>query len=601
MIYGPLNGKMAEFEYDCRNRLVSAGGISYEYDAENNRISQTENGAKTEYVVDSNSSSLTRILTAEKEGDTTYYIYGIGLIAQENGNEYLIYHFNNIGSTEAVTNIDGEIVETFDYGPYGELLSENKCSIMFLYNGELGVATDSNGLYYMRARYYNPEIKRFINQDVMTGSIVNTPTLNRYAYVNGNPISLNDPFGLSPFLNWLDGITGHDILDLLGMLPGIGFVFDGINAAWYAQEGDYYNAACSLVSALPGAGDALGVFAKTGKSCKLVTAFHKTGSAGNLMIGSYELGKTADKYISGDASFTWEEIKGDLFKVAMTGTSMWGSAKDFGTSYCFVAGTLVTTEDGQEPIEEIEVGDKVLSEDETTGEVAVKTVTETYINETDELIHIGVNGETISATPTHPFYVDKLGWTLARSLRAGDVLVLSNGELVTVEWVQHEILESPIKVYNFEVQDFHTYFVGQSSVLVHNDCEKSRLPRSNGDWDGIPGESNWKSSNNAVNKITNGESLPFKNGRPDFSKWSKGSLNFKSGVLTGTDKDFRLVYKEIKKNMEFRSQKEAKKWLKNKGLTPHHSSLTEIQLIPTDLHANIPHIGSASDLRILNN
>ena len=470
MIYGPLNGKMAEFEYDCRNRLVSAGGISYEYDAENNRISQTENGAKTEYVVDSNSSSLTRILTAEKEGDTTYYIYGIGLIAQENGNEYLIYHFNNIGSTEAVTNIDGEIVETFDYGPYGELLSENKCGIMFLYNGELGVATDSNGIYYMRARYYNPEIKRFINQDVMTGSIVNTPTLNRYAYVNGNPISLNDPFGLSPFLNWLDGITGHDILDLLGMLPGIGFVFDGINAAWYAQEGDYYNAACSLVSALPGAGDALGVFAKTGKSCKLVTAFHKTGSAGNLMIGSYELGKTADKYISGDASFTWEEIKGDLFKVAMTGTSMWGSAKDFGTSYCFVAGTLVTTEDGQEPIEEIEVGDKVLSENELTGEVAVKTVTETYINETDELIHIGVNGETISATPTHPFYVDKLGWTLARSLRAGDVLVLSNGELVTVEWVQHEILESPIKVYNFEVQDFHTYFVGENGVFVHNGC-----------------------------------------------------------------------------------------------------------------------------------
>ena len=222
-----------------------------------------------------------------------------------------------------------------------------------------------------------------------------------------------------------------------------------------------------------------GAFSKAGKSCRLLTAFHKTGSAGNLMIGSYELGKTADKYISGDASFTWEEIKGDLFKVAMTGTSMWGSAKDFGTSYCFVSGTLVTTEDGQEPIEEIEVGDKVLSEDETTGEVAVKTVTETYINETDELIHIGVNGETISATPTHPFYVDKLGWTLARSLRAGDVLVLSNGELVTVEWVQHEILESPIKVYNFEVEDFHTYFVGENGIFVHNGCGKEEVSTNN--------------------------------------------------------------------------------------------------------------------------
>lgn len=468
MIYGPLNGEMAEFKYDCRNRLVSAGGISYEYDAENNRISQTENGVKTEYVVDSDSSSLTRILTATKGDDTTSYIYGIGLIAQENGGEYLIYHFNNIGSTEAVTNLDGEIVETYDYGPYGELLSENNCGIIFLYNGELGVATDSNGLYYMRARYYNPEIKRFINQDVMTGSITNSPTLNRYAYVNGNPISLNDPFGLSPFLNWLDGITGHDVLDLLGTIPGVGFVFDGINAAWYVAEGDYFNAACSLVSALPGVGDAVGVFAKGGKACKIVGAFHKAGAAGNMLIGTYTFGNIAEKYITGEASFTWDEIKGDLFTVAMTGSSMWGSAKDFGTSYCFVAGTLVTTEDGHKPIEEIQVGDKVLSEDELTGEVALKEVYATSVSETDEFYHIHVNGEEIVATGTHPFYVYKFGWTTARALRAGDVLVLSNGELVTVEWIDHEILESPINVYNFEVEDFHTYFVGKSGILVHN-------------------------------------------------------------------------------------------------------------------------------------
>lgn len=109
---------------------------------------------------------------------------------------------------------------------------------------------------------------------------------------------------------------------------------------------------------------------------------------------------------------------------------------------------------------------------EDTNQIAFKQVTNTFVNETSELEHIHVNGETITATPEHPFYVDKLGWRLADNLRAGDVLVLSNGEVVTVEWVQHEILEQPVKVYNFEVQDYHTYFVGQNSVLVHNTCNK---------------------------------------------------------------------------------------------------------------------------------
>ena len=65
-------------------------------------------------------------------------------------------------------------------------------------------------------------------------------------------------------------------------------------------------------------------------------------------------------------------------------------------------------------------------------------------------------------------YVLHKGWTSAIDLRAGDILVLSNGEYVIVEKVQHEILESPVKVYNFEVQDFHTYYVTNTGVLVHN-------------------------------------------------------------------------------------------------------------------------------------
>ena len=83
-----------------------------------------------------------------------------------------------------------------------------------------------------------------------------------------------------------------------------------------------------------------------------------------------------------------------------------------------------------------------------------------------------VNGEEILTTPGHPFYSPVKGWTNAVHLRAGDILVLVNGEYVVVEKVQHELLEAPIHVYNFNVEGFHTYFVTNCGVLAHNMCEK---------------------------------------------------------------------------------------------------------------------------------
>ena len=140
---------------------------------------------------------------------------------------------------------------------------------------------------------------------------------------------------------------------------------------------------------------------------------------------------------------------------------------------CFVAGTQVQTEDGPKPIEEIQVGDLVWAWDEETGDTALKPVLETYVNETDELVHVWARGEEIVCTPSHPFYSPVKGWTDAVHLRAGDILVLVNGEYVVVEKVQHEILESPVTVYNFQVADYHTYYVASSGVLVHNSCKAS--------------------------------------------------------------------------------------------------------------------------------
>ena len=143
---------------------------------------------------------------------------------------------------------------------------------------------------------------------------------------------------------------------------------------------------------------------------------------------------------------------------------------------CFIAGTLIQTADGACAIEEIEEGMLVYAADPESGELGLRRVVNTFKKTTNELIHVSVNGEEIVTTPTHPFWRPKHGWTKAVELRAGDILLTSNGEYVVVEQVQHEILEAPVEVYNFEVEDFHTYYVGVSSVLVHNKCDATFVP-----------------------------------------------------------------------------------------------------------------------------
>ena len=165
---------------------------------------------------------------------------------------------------------------------------------------------------------------------------------------------------------------------------------------------------------------------------------------------------------------------GDVLKVGLTSSIMAGGMKEvmqsIGLCNCFIAGTLVATETGYVTIENIKAGDLVWAHDPETGETALKPVVQTFRNETTEWIHVTVNGETLTCTPEHPFYVPQKGWTSAIDLRAGDRLQLLNGEYVVVEQVQHELLESPETTYNFEVEDFHTYYVGDEPVLVHNQC-----------------------------------------------------------------------------------------------------------------------------------
>ncbi|RKZ48829.1 MAG: hypothetical protein DRR08_31410, partial [Candidatus Parabeggiatoa sp. nov. 2] len=196
MRFGPLSGGMANFAFDSRNRLVAAGNTAYRYDAENQRTAVSVDGQETRYVINSQSILSQVLVRTQPDGTQTYYVYGLGLIGQEKQGQYLNYHFDFRGSTVALTDETGAIVERFQYSPYGLLRSGDASITPFLFNGMYGVMTDGNGLYYMRARYYHPEIRRFVNQDVLLGYVVKGQTLNQYAYVTGQPVSYVDPFGL---------------------------------------------------------------------------------------------------------------------------------------------------------------------------------------------------------------------------------------------------------------------------------------------------------------------------------------------------------------------------------------------------------------------
>jgi len=196
MIKGPLNGAMQPFQFDSRNRLYQIADTRYVYNAENQRIAVKNQGKITHYVINPQAALSQVLVKTAPDGTATYYVYGLGLIGEETNGAYQAYHYDLRGSTVALTDASGTVVDRYQYSAFAQLVNhEGSSDTPFLYNGRDGVMSDTNGLYYMRARYYSPEIRRFVNQDVLLGNVADGQSLNRYAYVTGNPVSYVDPFG----------------------------------------------------------------------------------------------------------------------------------------------------------------------------------------------------------------------------------------------------------------------------------------------------------------------------------------------------------------------------------------------------------------------
>ena len=152
---------------------------------------------------------------------------------------------------------------------------------------------------------------------------------------------------------------------------------------------------------------------------------------------------------------------------------------------CFPAGTPVATKDGLRPIEEIEMGDWVYAYNEKTGETKLRQVLGTVQREVDAIVEISLGEEKIRTTPEHPFYINGQ-WKAAGELEVGEMVtsMVQDQAIAGQAWEEKkpiDIKENSIlvegvtyhtdkkeKVYNFEVEGWHTYFVGWLRVLVHN-------------------------------------------------------------------------------------------------------------------------------------
>lgn len=149
-------------------------------------------------------------------------------------------------------------------------------------------------------------------------------------------------------------------------------------------------------------------------------------------------------------------------------------------SACFLPGTLVATPDGPRPIEELQVGDLVLSQHEGDLAQAPRRVTQVFRGVTERVISVQFAQlprppPALRCTPEHPFWVVGEGWVPAGRLRPGDLLLGADGTPQQILTVEARDERAPH--HNLEVEGWHTYFVSggedQTPVWVHNACWRS--------------------------------------------------------------------------------------------------------------------------------
>lgn len=195
------NGK--SFGYNFENKLISFNNpatgenAGYVYDGKGNRIAEKAGATLVLKYVNDNSGDLSKVLyTVDVNNNSSSYIYGVGLVSEgkDGYSDRKYYLEDGLGNTRFVVGAGGSNIQAYTYDAFGYSINGGSAA-NFQYKGE--DLDDKTGLYFMRARYYDPVSGTFTSKDPVEGILTNPQTQNGYNFANGDSVNLSDPSGLA--------------------------------------------------------------------------------------------------------------------------------------------------------------------------------------------------------------------------------------------------------------------------------------------------------------------------------------------------------------------------------------------------------------------
>ena len=222
------------------SRIENPSSVRFVYDGDGGRVKKITSSGVTVYLGHS--------YEVSPSGQSTIFVFAEGqrIAAKDSRGSLRIYHCDHINSANVISDQTGMPVELTENTPYGSI-SRNEGAVNVAHKFTSQQLDDETGLYFYNARYYDPEIGRFISPDSFVSSASIPQGLNRYTYANNNPLSFIDPTGHKSFwTSW-----GSSILQVFGaalapftggaslLLSFGGTVWSGVQAAQAGQFGSW--------------------------------------------------------------------------------------------------------------------------------------------------------------------------------------------------------------------------------------------------------------------------------------------------------------------------------------------------------------------------